>query len=779
MMRSNHSPWRASLMLRLLATLLVGVGFCVGGPTLGWSNQEAENPFVEANAQAPAEKQAPADTNPAPAAEPDNAAPVAPAAQAPRAAQAAPAAQAKRGYVLSVPLPITVEAGNQLIDRLKSLAKKPLVVGERQIVLLEFGTPDSSQDGTGTEFEEALRLARVISGPELRNLRIVAFVTKPVRGHAVLPILACDQLLVTPQASVGDASADDVDPDPSIQLLYESIAARRGLFPQSLVDAMLNPGLELVQVTELDGTRRLVSGEELDKIRAAGESLQESQLSTPGATAILDGNALRQARMASHQVQSLEEAADALRIAAWERPEATTRVKVENGTLVELNGNVTTNRIRRIEANLASPANHRDTDAWIVVIDSPGGSLEDSMRLASTFSVVAQDQRLAAGWVQTEALGDSILIAASCRPFLVASDARLGGPGAQNLTPQDVRQMQEAIDQIAMDANRPATVLAGLLDPELKVFHYTDGKTGRKRIATPEQIAREEEQDQSERWSQGDPIDLSQGISGAQAVELGLADGIAENLEAVTAEIGLKNEPRRLSDRKIVRAVEWLGNRPFLPVLLLMIGFMTFSMELSAPGLGVPGFISMLCFSLFFWMSFLAGTAEWLELVAFGLGVIFILIEIFVVPGVGVFGLGGLAMLISGVVLASQTFVIPRNPYQYARMSETLWMVIASCVSLVAGVILLRLLLPNTKLFGHLHLAAPDGDLVEQREQLVHFEHLVGTTGTTVTALRPAGKARIGDNVYAVVSDGSAINEGEPITVLEVHGNRIVVIGEE
>ena len=47
-----------------------------------------------------------------------------------------------------------------------------------------------------------------------------------------------------------------------------------------------------------------------------------------------------------------------------------------------------------------------------------------------------------------------------------------------------------------------------------------------------------------------------------------------------------------------------------------------------APGLGVPGFIAITCFALFFWMKFPAGTAEWLELIAFTLGLLCIGIEI-------------------------------------------------------------------------------------------------------------------------------------------------------
>jgi len=69
--------------------------------------------------------------------------------------------------------------------------------------------------------------------------------------------------------------------------------------------------------------------------------------------------------------------------------------------------------------------------------------------------------------------------------------------------------------------------------------------------------------------------------------------------------------------------------------------------------------------------------------------------------------------------------------------------------------------------------------VVNQREQMVDFLHLVGQTGLAVTPLRPAGKARFGDEIYGVISEGSAISEGEAVRVLEVFGNRIVVQADE
>jgi membrane-bound ClpP family serine protease len=51
----------------------------------------------------------------------------------------------------------------------------------------------------------------------------------------------------------------------------------------------------------------------------------------------------------------------------------------------------------------------------------------------------------------------------------------------------------------------------------------------------------------------------------------------------------------------------------------------------------------------------------------------------------------------------------------------------------------------------------------------------VGLTGRAVSELRPSGVARFGEHQIDVVSVGPFIEQGQPVKVVEVHGNRIVV----
>ena len=99
-------------------------------------------------------------------------------------------------------------------------------------------------------------------------------------------------------------------------------------------------------------------------------------------------------------------------------------------------------------------------------------------------------------------------------------------------------------------------------------------------------------------------------------------------------------------------------------------------------------------------------------------------------------------------------------------------------MGIVAALVLLRRYLHQAPLVRRVVLAPPEGEQLNElsrRESLVTLNHLLGKHGTTTTPLVPSGKARFGDELTDVVSDGELVPAGTPVYVDEVHGNRIVV----
>ncbi|MGB0597425.1 MAG: NfeD family protein [Rubripirellula sp.] len=686
----------------------------------------------------------------------------------------------KRGYLLDIPVPLTATASDRILNQLTQI-HVDAPEGKRVTVVMRYqSAPDGDGSGDTTKFEDALKLARAMSGPQLRRVRTVSWVENKVQGHSILPIIASDLLLVGPGGAISNAAVNELTLDKTIALTYESIAERRGLFPPAVVSALVDPVVELALVSEVGGDQIFAAGDQLALLRGGGKVLGEEVWSAPGAPLQLNTKRLRTARIAAAVADSIETAAEFLDLAELKPLSAKVNTEKPQAVMLEIAGPIVANRTRRWQSNLSATLDRDEINTWLIVLDSEGGSLDNSATLAGWFANPEPPLRTVAGLVRGEARGDAALVAMGCKPLMMQPEAMLGGPGAESISAEDLARYDELIEQIAAQTKRPAALIRGLLDPSQEVYRYTNQKTGRIRYATEADIVRgaanEKEADaQRAKWQRGTAIELQNGLDADQAVSLGLVDGISSGVKESALQIGLSGTPPSVADRGLVRFVEKVGRSNALAFLLLFIGFAALSAEANAPGLSLPGFVAMVCFGLYFWMKFLAGTAEWLELIAFGLGIVCIAIEIFVVPGFGVFGIGGLALTVIGIVLMSQTFVIPQNGYQIQVLTRGVWVALGGAAGMVGGFIAVRVMLPHVPVLRGLVMEAPDNENINEAEKLGDYSFLIGQSGTTTTPLRPSGKARFGDQIFQVISDGSAIPVGGSVRVTEVHATRVVV----
>lgn len=217
---------------------------------------------------------------------------------------------------------------------------------------------------------------------------------------------------------------------------------------------------------------------------------------------------------------------------------------------------------------------------------------------------------------------------------------------------------------------------------------------------------------------------------------------------------------------------------PGIGFLLMTIGLCGLYIEVQMPGIGIGGFVATVAFIVFFWANYMGQTAGMLELVLFLGGLTCLVLEVFIIPGFGIFGLGGGILVIISLVLASQTFVLPSNDSEVRQLRDSLLMVVGSGVGFLAVALAARRYLPESRMFSHFSLQPPGADNPQaqsEREALVNYEHLLGTQGVTTTQLTPSGKARFGGQLVDVVSSGNLIRIDTEVQVTEVHGNRVVV----
>ena len=204
--------------------------------------------------------------------------------------------------------------------------------------------------------------------------------------------------------------------------------------------------------------------------------------------------------------------------------------------------------------------------------------------------------------------------------------------------------------------------------------------------------------------------------------------------------------------------------------------------ELSAPGVGIGGIVSTLCFGTFFWSRFLGGTAGWLEVMLFLLGLCFIAMEFFVIPGFGVAGISGGGMLLVSLVMASRHVVMPESARDLHQLGVSVGTVL---VSLVACVVIIMLFFTFSKTLpgplGRIALQPPTAEELSLAPAASVPDEpgwaivQTGDLGRTLSALRPSGKAMFGDETVDVVTEGDFVDPDQPVRVIKKSGTRVVV----
>jgi membrane-bound serine protease (ClpP class) len=142
-----------------------------------------------------------------------------------------------------------------------------------------------------------------------------------------------------------------------------------------------------------------------------------------------------------------------------------------------------------------------------------------------------------------------------------------------------------------------------------------------------------------------------------------------------------------------------------------------------------------------------------------------------------ILGIAGLLMVVLSIVLATQTFLIPRNSREMAQLPISLGIACAAFGGTLFGLFLLRKFLPNAPFFKRLMLEPPvsASPFDDQQPAGDEFAVRVGERGVAISRLVPSGKARIGRKYVDVITDGLIVDPKTEIEVVEVAGNRVLV----
>jgi membrane-bound serine protease (ClpP class) len=659
------------------------------------------------------------------------------------------------------------------LDRAAENKQKPVLVFEFRAV---------EPGNAGSELWPSAQLAEFLSSEVSGAKLTIAYVPHSLSGYALLPVLACDEIVLGPDATLGPITTDGQPVNPIARTTLETLAKRKGR-DVALLSGMLDTSADLREVqTENQGTRFVAAGE-LEAFRRENQVLAERPAWEGGQRGVLSTSRARDLQIASHL------AANRTKLVAEYQLDARGGGTVVEGPLrpklIRIDGPIDSVKQQYVERQISQAVLDK-VNFIILRINSEGGLIEPARAISERVSKLSSQGVQTVAFIDDRAMGMASLVALACDEIVVRSGAgqRLGditkivpARGAvEPVRPTYLKPLAEQAEMLAREKFHPEAVARAMVDVGIEVLEARDNQSGAVVYVVSSDL-----EDQPEKYTvlktvkaAGDVLE----IDARAALALGLARHEAASLDEWLAAQGLQGI--RVDQPSWVDNLVITLNSPWMSGLLLFIGLFMLILELKLPGVGLPAIVSALAFLLFFWSHYLGGTADSLEILLFLAGLIAMALELFVFPGFGIFGVTGILLVLGSVIMASHTFIWPTQDYEFRQLGGTMAQLTAAIVGVVAAVVVLGRYFPSMPLFKRMILVPQDPDQYPDKS-LMPFDSteslafLLGERGRTTSICRPIGKARFGEVLVDVIADGFYLEADLPVEVIEVRGTQVLV----
>ena len=458
------------------------------------------------------------------------------------------------------------------------------------------------------------------------------------------------------------------------------------------------------------------------------------------------------------------------------------------------------NGLRVYIDNGLKQASEAEADAIIFDVHTPGGAVGAARDI---IDAIQRTELPTIAYVNTEAISAGAMISLSCDQIVMRNGGAIGDSApvsiqGEELNEKAVSYIRGKIRATAERTGRNPNIAAAMVDKRLYLVRFTDGEI--ITLREEEYIDRKDLGEEMEIIAAGGPDGELLTLTTEEALEYNLADGIADSVEellrlyhivevngerkVLTVE-GIAQAQMEFGDEsvKVVKSLQdatretvlvTLADRfvffvtsPVISGLLFTLGGLGLLLEIRTPGFGVPGIVGLICLGLFFSGHRLLNISVDYAALAFIVGVALLLVELFVIPGFGIAGIGGIVLMLGSV------FYVFRSAYKF----DTALFTLSSAIILIfALAIALSYLLPKTRAWNHLVLqTAMDSGAGFHSAPREDFQDYVGKTGIALTPLRPAGTVRVEDARIDVVTAGDFIVRDTPVKIINVEGSKIFV----
>lgn len=391
--------------------------------------------------------------------------------------------------------------------------------------------------------------------------------------------------------------------------------------------------------------------------------------------------------------------------------------------------------VKEAETNFAS--------AIIFRINTFGGRVDAATQIKDA---ILNSKVKTIAFIDKRAISAGALIALSCEKIVMVPGASMGASTVVDQTGQKQSEKYQSYMRSEMRATaekngRRTDIAQGMVDETIIIPDIKDDST---KLVT---------------------------LTSEEALKYKMADTVLTNIDQVKETFGLQNAELVTLDSNWAEDFVRFVNNPIISSLLIMLGLIGLYTEIKTPGWGLAGTMGVISLAIFFGAGYILELASIIEILMFVIGVVLLVIEIFVIPGFGIFGILGILLMVGSLFLGllSDFEMIDWSIISIAIIQLGLTFLFTFIV-----IFLLLRFLPKTEMWSKLILneqvAARSGYAAKP-----DFAHLIGQEGIAFTDLRPSGTALINGNRIDVVTEGDYIRNGSRIKVRFAEGSKVVV----
>ena len=401
-------------------------------------------------------------------------------------------------------------------------------------------------------------------------------------------------------------------------------------------------------------------------------------------------------------------------------------------------------------------------DMVLLDMDTPGGQLDICLEMMEMLDYF---EGTTATYINPDAISAGAFIASACDKIYFSPKGKIGAAAVIQGTGEDVPDTARmkiesyllANIRVLSEGYRYRTeVLRAMFDSEYELIIDEEviKPKGELLTLTAKQAVQE----------YGEP-----------AVPL-LCDGIASSIEALLAqEFGAGGY--RLERYEMTYSEEWAKWLANITPILLGAGMLLLFIEFKTPGFGVFGIGGIVLLGLFFISQNIAGLAGNEPILFFALGLICLCIEIFVLPGLFIFGLLGLVMIFGSLLFAMADFWPGKEiPISFELFQLPLFnLLIAMGIAIVGALVFARLFKGSFIERSIVLSNALQSNSNEAEKPICDQRELIGKQGRSITRLNPSGVIEIEGKKYEAHAEINYIEKGKAVLVCSMDNFKINV----